>query len=135
MSSSYAALGSLVYLIIPIVMLVAAIVAHRGKSFWATWLMIIGSSGLILAIALMAGAMFFTFQNLSRSGGSGSTASAMSSGIIFSIIGGLCGFGGFLAYGVGLIGLCVRWGPTARRAATLEELTTSLISERSQARE
>lgn len=133
MTSASSSLFVLIYLIIPIVMLISGIIAHRGKAFWATWLMIIGASGVFLAIVPMAAAMFFALQNLA---GSGATrASSMSTGIMMSIIGSLCGLGGLLAYGAGLIGLCVRWGPTAKRAAELEELTTSLISERSQAQQ
>lgn len=131
MTSAYSSLFLLIYLIIPIVMLISGIIAHRGKAFWATWLMIIGASGVFLAIVTMAAAMFFALQNLA--GPSTTGVSSMSTGIIISIIGSLCGLGGLIAYGAGLMGLCVRWGPTAKRAAELEELTASLLSERSQA--
>ncbi|MDQ8190880.1 hypothetical protein [Roseibacillus persicicus] len=121
----------LIYLIIPVVMLIAGILAHRGKAFWATWMMLIGSILVVIGLAGMIASMAMIYGNL------GSTApmargTGSSMRIVLMAIAGLGSLFGSLAYAAGLIGLCARWGATARRAAELEELTQSLITERSQ---
>jgi len=109
----------IIYLIFPIVMLTSAIIAHRGRSFWATWLMLIGAILLLVGIIGMAGSLYLIIGQRG------------SSGLITTIIVGIGSIGGTFCYFIGIFGLCARWGPTARRAAELEELTKSLIAERS----
>lgn len=123
MASSF---SILIYLVVPIVMLVAAIIAHRGKSFWATWMMLIGSILVFVGIAGLVGMMALIFDSM----GSGSSRST-SATIAISAAAGIGLLGGFLSFAIGLVGLCARWGPTAKRAAELEELTQSLIEDRS----
>jgi hypothetical protein len=113
-----------IFAIIPvfftIALLVGAIMAHRGKSFWGTWAMMGGAAAFLLGTVAMLGISL----GVSLSGDAYRNFLAM-----IPIAGFAC-FGGFLAYLVGLLALCARWGRMASRAEELESLTESLIQER-----
>ncbi|MEM9081874.1 MAG: hypothetical protein AAGC74_14415 [Verrucomicrobiota bacterium] len=120
-----AGLSAIVPTLIPllgiIAMFVAAIIAHRGKKFWGTWCMIIGS-GIALVGILGSGLGIYLLIS-SSSAGSTSDFSA------FAIISGIASLGsgvGFLTFIAGLIGLCTRWGAASRRAAELEQIVASI---------
>ena len=123
-------------LLLAVVMITAAVIAHRGKSFWGTWMMLIGSIGFVLGTVTAAVASFFLFQHINTSLATPSPASASTSNLatfsIISGIGSLISAGGVVLYLIGILGVVVRYGAIAKRIEDLETINASLISQNEQ---
>lgn len=113
-------------------MVTVAIIAHRGKAFWGTWMMLVGSIGGILGAITMAVGSYFLFSSISSLSGSGSpsTPDNMALYSLLSGIGSLIWVGCIIAYAAGLLGLAIRYGAISKRVNELETITASLMSER-----
>jgi len=103
-------------------MIWAAVLAFRGRKFWATWLMLVGASLQLLGGVFYVLAMMFMFQTL----GSGSSSGTPTVGITIAMGGGLLIPLGLLLNLAGLLGVCSRFGNLEKRAAELELLNHQL---------
>ena len=104
-----------------LVCLFAAILAFRGRSYWATRLMLVGSSLQLVGGLIMVAGMFFVYRSIGGPYGGGPTVSAIA-WMVLSVL----GPAGTLVFLIGMIGLCMRFGAVERRAAELETLTQQL---------
>lgn len=124
-----ALIPALIGLLLSLAFVVAAVIAHRGQSFWGTWLMVLGSGAFILGLVGATTASIFLFRSMS----SGLPSGASSSLVAFSLISGigsiLCLLG-LLSYLAGLLGLAIRYASVARRVTDLEAINGSLIESR-----
>ena len=106
-----------------------SLIAFRGRRWWATTLMLVGSGaqvlgalGMVLGIATMLGGF-----SASSSGGGSSAISSGLSVMIFVLMAGMIVVGiGFVLFAVGFVGFCSRYGPMERRAAELEGMVQGI---------
>ena len=134
MTSFASLLPPLIGLVLASVFIAAAIIAHRGKPFWGTWMMMLGGIGAFIGAIGVAIATFLLFQSFSSVGSSGSSP-AMDNLATYRVISGISSLltlAGLLSYLVGLLALAIRYGALGRRVSELETITTSLMSEREQ---
>ena len=120
-------------LLLAIAMTAAAVIAHRGKRFWGTWMMLLGSIGLILGAVTTSVGYYFLFQGISSSSSSGPGMSDFATYSIVAGAGALIAAGSQFVYLVGLLGLAMRYGSLATRITDLETINDSLISQNEQA--
>lgn len=128
MGSFAALIPAVLGILMILTFLVAAIIAHRAKSFWGTWMMLLGSSGSMIGMSGVGVANFLLFQSISSS--IAAPSSPPSSLAMYSLISGICSllsFAGILAFVVGLLALAIRYGAYAKRIGELETITGSLM--------
>ena len=99
-----------------VVAFVASLFLKKGTTFWATKLMLIGSSALLLAGSFST--IWIIIENL------GPSPILNSAWIQVSL--GICYLLGMLLFSIGLFGFCARWGAAGRRRAELHEITAAL---------
>ena len=105
-----------------LVCLFAGIMAMRGRSFWATRMMVAGGVMQVIGGLFGVGMMFIAFSAIGGpAGGSGSEVIAVAVGILT-----LLAPAGTLVFVIGLVGLSLRYGAVEKRAAELEVLTEQL---------
>lgn len=104
-----------------------SIMVFRGRKWWASWLMLIGSSGQVIGALALVGGMVVMFSRVaSASGSASSMSSGMAGGMIVMSVGMICLGLGFLLFVAGFIGLAARFGATEHRAAELEGMVQGL---------
>ena len=109
-----------------------SILALRGRRWWATGLMVAGSSLQVLGALFSFGGMVWMMTGVwGTMGASGSaSASGLASGmapmLVLVSIGMLSVGLGFLLFAAGFVAFCARSGASERRAAELEGLVEEL---------
>lgn len=109
-----------------------SILALRGRRWWATVVMTVGSGLQVLGALLTCGGSLWMAARMSSvmassSAGSPSALSSAISSVLFLLVGGLLVMGlGFLLFAAGFLALCGRYGASERRAAELEVLVEGL---------
>ena len=98
-----------------IILFVASLRMRIGKRFWATTLMVLGSS-MLLGGTLLAFLLFLLEQSSQQ----------IQEPILISIIFACLFLIGPLLFFIGFFGLCARWGATGRRRTELREITAAL---------
>lgn len=131
-----ALISTVLAVLVAIAMIASAIIAHRGKKFWGSWMMLGGGIGLILGTTTAVVASYLLFQSIAASIASSPSASSGAGNLgAYSLISGagaLLTAASLLSYIVGLLGLCVRYGAFAKRINDLETINSSLISQQEQ---
>ena len=96
----------------------------KGRTSWATTLMLIGS-GLILGGSSLLFLIMITseFFYTASFNGIGSGIFAAVSSLLFGLL-------GPLLFIIGFFGFCARWGATGKRQAELLEITAALTAAR-----
>ena len=128
---------AVIVIILVIPMITAAVVAHRGKSFWGTWMMLLGAIAVVLGTIATVVASYFLIQNIASvpSSTPGSASSVTNHMAIYSAISGIAALltaAGLLFYLIGLLGLAFRYGAVFKRIVDLETINASLISQQEQ---
>lgn len=100
----------------------SAILAFRGRKYWATWLMLIGS---ILQTVGMVAAIVSSVFMVSVISSTGPASSAVPVTLIVGILSLLVPLG-LLLFVIGMLGICGRFGAVERRTAELETLNLQL---------
>ena len=137
MTTFAALIPALAGLLLAIAMITASVIAHRGKAFWGTWMMLIGSIGSTVGslVAIFGTYLMMTSISASITSSSSSSSSTADSMALYGMmtgIGSLISLGSLLAFVVGFLGLAVRYGAVNKRVHELETITASLVSERDQ---
>lgn len=132
MMSLGAAVPYLILTIVSLALLWGSIVALRGRRWWATVIMTVGSIMQIAGALLTCGGTVWMMMEGAGIGSSPSASSpssvAATMGVIMMVIaGGLFVTGlGFLVFGAGFLGFCSQYGSAERRAKELEEVVNGL---------
>lgn len=116
-----------VIVVLEIAFLWGSIVAFRGRKWWATWTLLLGSGlQLVGTLGFVAGVFLMVtyFSAVTSSGVAGSAAGPL--GGVVMTIGAISASLGALVFAAGFVGLCSRSGPTELRAAELEGMLRNL---------
>ena len=106
----------------------AAVVVFRGRKYWATWLMLVGSIVQALGVVAAVAAVYIAlvgFRAISSGGSASGLASSLNPSFIIGLFTLLIPLG-LLLFAVGLLGICSRFGSLESRAAELETLNLQL---------
>lgn len=125
MSVMPSALPLLIVTMLGAVFLWGSFLAFRGRRWWATWMLLLGSALQILSsVLLMVGVVMLVHFVSTFSHGGGPSPTPVHD--VF-LMGGIALFGvGALLFTAGFVGLCARFGPTEKRAAELEGMLHDL---------
>ena len=123
MSSAIHFVPALFALLLAIAALTAAVIAHRGKKFWGTWMMLVAGVGTLLgAFGLIVAQVLFV-----RALGASGSPSSFESYHRITMIAALLRGSSILIYLVGMLGLAIRYSAVHRRVDELETITSSLM--------
>ncbi|NNC87331.1 MAG: hypothetical protein HKN82_02595 [Akkermansiaceae bacterium] len=103
-----------------------SVLAFRGRKWWATWCMLLGSIGILLGpLVLVLGQVILFRTAWSGSGGSpspSSVAAGMDPFMVVMIAGSIVSASSMITFAIGFVGFCARSGAAERRAAELETM-------------